>query len=194
MRATKASLALPALFALLLPVAPAGAGFRIEGGKADSFPAAAGVIAVLPPSCPAKVDCAWLERQVAGELLRHSKWPFRSPAQSRAALQDLGKPTFSDDDRQALAERLGAQTLLEIHVVELVKERPGRTLDPDDPTSSASDARPRVRGRLEIRAFAAETGKTVAEGAAFGDDQGAGEKRFLGAMLRQLLDRMFPPR
>ena len=49
-----------------------------------------------------------------------------------------------------------------------------------------------MRGRLEIRAISAETGKTVAEGAAFGDAPGLSEKKLLGPMLAQLLDRMFP--
>lgn len=182
------------LLALLFLAAPATAGFRIEGGKEESFPAAAGVIAVLPAVCPAKVDCAWLDRQIAGELLRHKEWTFRSANQAKAALQDLGKQTYSDEDRPALAERLGAQTLLVIHLRELVKERPRPGLDPDDPTAAGRESTRVVRGRLEIRAFAAASGRQLADGTALGDADTGSEKRLLGPMVRQLLDRMFPLR
>ncbi len=183
-----------AVVAMLFAVAPATAGFRIEGGKEDSFPAAAGVIAVLPATCPATFDCAWLDRQIEGELLRFKEGHFRSAQQAQAALQALGKQVYSAEDRQTLAERLDAQTVLEIHLRELVEIKEGRSSDPDDTMVGGRDGNHTVRGRLEIRAYAAASGQQLADGTAFGDADTGSAKRLVGPMLRQLLDRMFPRR
>ncbi len=185
----------------LLPAALA-AGFRIEGGANDDFRQTAGVVAVLPAICPAEVDCVWLDRKIAGELLRRRKPEFRSAAATRAALTAVGAKELTAENRTPLAASLGAQTLLEIRVRELEKVRAKRGRDPDERPLAPGEKYARgdgsdgsddsVRGRLEIRAISAETGRTVAEGAAFGDAPGLSEKKLLGPMVAQLLDRMFP--
>lgn len=194
---------LPAAFlfaAWLLPVALA-ADFRIEGGATNDFQQAAGIVAVLPAICPANVDCVWLDRQVEGEILRRKKPEFRSAAAARAALTALGAQEVSAENRTALAASLGAQTLLEIRVRELEKVRTRWKPDPDEvapgPTGKSdrgNETDREVRGRLEIRAISAETGKTLAEGAAFGDAPASSEKKLLGPMLAELMARMFPLR
>ncbi len=182
----------------LLPTALA-AGFRIEGGATHDFLQTAGVVAVLPAICPAEVDCVWLDRKVAGELLRRKKPEFHSATATQAALTVLGARELSAEYRAPLAASLGAQTLLEIRVRELKKVRAKGKMDPDERRPESGEKFDRedgndgtVRGRLEIRAISAETGRTVAEGAAFGDAQGLSEKKLLGPMVAQLLDRMFP--
>lgn len=175
------------------------ADFRIEGGASRDFLETAGVVAVLPAICPPQVDCAWLDRKVAGEILRRRKPEFRSAAATQAALAQLGAREVTAENRAPLAANLGAQTLLEIRVSEFQKEQAAggsdvddRPLDPGERYERDTGAGATVRGRLEIRAISAETGKTVAEGAAFGDAAAPSEKKLLGPMLSQLLDRMFP--
>ena len=187
------------LLALWLLPATLAADFRIEGGANDDFRQTAGVVAVLPAICPAEVDCDWLDRKVAGELLRRQKPEFRSAAATRTALTAVGAKELTAENRTALAASLGAQTLLEIRVRELEKDRAKGGRDPDERPPAPGEKYDRagsadggVRGRLEIRAISAEDGKTVAEGAAFGDAPGLSEKKLLGPMLAQLLDRMFP--
>lgn len=175
------------------------ADFRIEGGANRDFLETAGVVAVLPAICPPEVDCAWLDRRVAGELLRRKKPEFRNAAATRAALTQLGAQELTAENRAALAASLGAQTLLEIRVRELQKGRAEEGRDPDERPLAPGQKYDReggsdgdVRARVEIRAIAAETGKTVADGAAFGDAPTRSEKKLLGPMVAQLLDRMFP--
>lgn len=188
------------LAAWLLP-APLVADFRIEGGANDDFQQSAGVVAVLPAVCPANVDCAWLDRQVEGEILRRRKPEFRRAAAARAALTALGAQEVSGENRAALAANLGAQTLLEIRVRGLEKVSTRWKPDPDEAapgpmekTDRGNETDRAVRGRLEIRAISAETGETLAEGAAFGDAPAASEKKLLGPMLSELMARMFPLR
>lgn len=188
------------LAAWLLPAALA-ADFRIEGGANNDFLQTAGVVAVLPAICPANVDCAWLDRQVAGEVLRRKQPQFLSAAAARAALTALGAQEVGDENRKALAASLGARTLLEIRVRELEKLRTRWKPDPDEVAPGPMEKSDRgnetdreVRGRLEIRAISAETGKTLAEGAAFGDVPASSEKKLLGPMLTELMARMFPLR
>ena len=187
------------LLALWLLPATLAADFRIEGGANDDFRQTAGVVAVLPAICPAEVDCVWLDRKIAGELLRRRKPEFRSAAATQAALTAVGAKELTAESRTPLAASLGAQTLLEIRVRELEKVRAKRGRDPDETPLAPGGKYARgdgsddsVRGRLEIRAISAETGRTVAEGAAFGDAPGLSEKKLLGPMVAQLLDRMFP--
>jgi hypothetical protein len=175
------------------------ADFRIEGGADRDFPGTAGVVAVLPAICPENVDCAWLDRRVAGEILRRQRPEFRSAAATQAALTRLGASQLTAENRAPLASSLGAQTLLEIRVRELEKERTKGGRDPDERPLAPGEKYDReggsdggVRGRLEIRAISAETGRTVAEGAAEGDAPGLSEKKLLGPMLTRLIDRMFP--
>jgi hypothetical protein len=175
------------------------ADFRIEGGADRDFLETAGVVAVLPAICPANVDCAWLDRRISGEILRRKRPEFRSAAATRAALTLVGASELTAENRAPLGSSLGAQTLLEIRVRELEKVRARGARDPDERPLAPGEKYARgasgddsVRGRLEIRAFSAETGKTVAEGAAFGEAPGLSEKKLLGPMLTQLLDRMFP--
>jgi hypothetical protein len=177
------------------------ADFRVEGGANNDFLQKAGVVAVLPAICPANVDCAWLDRQVAGEILRRKQPQFLSAAAARAALAALGVQEVSAENRKALAATVGAQTLLEVRVRELEKVRTRWQPDPDEAAPGSMEKSDRgnetdreVRGRLEIRAISAETGKTLAEGAAFGDAPASSEKKLLGPMLTELLARMFPLR
>ena len=183
----------------LVGAATLTADFRIEGGANRDFLETAGVVAVLPSICPANVDCAWLDRRVEGETLRRKRPVFRGAAATRTALATIGASALDAESRAPLAAQLGAQTLLEIRVRELEKVRARGARDPDERPLAPGEKYARgasgdesVRGRLEIRAFSAETGKTVAEGAAFGEAPGLSEKKLLGPMLTQLLDRMFP--
>ncbi|MEO7793179.1 MAG: hypothetical protein ABIV06_00285 [Thermoanaerobaculia bacterium] len=180
------------LLAMLLLPGALSADFKIEGGANTDFLETAGVVAVLPAICPAKVDCGWLDRRIAGELQRRKKPQFRSVEAGRAALVALGSTELSAANRSALGEALGAQTLLEIRVRELEKERREGKPDADDEADSGEGLAANVRGRLEIRAMSVQSGATLAQGAAFGDANVGTEKRLLGPMLTQLMGRMFP--
>jgi hypothetical protein len=188
--------ALVPLLALLL-AGNGGAGFRVEGTMKDGFPGSAGVVAVLPVLCPSGVDCAWLDRHVAGEILRRKTPRFLGVGAIREALAKIGAPDparteLSAENRVALGEALGAQTVLEIRVREIEKGARGDTSDPDVKSDRGDGMAGLVRGRLEIRALAAGSGELLAEGAAFGEAQVVSAKGLLGPMATQLLGRMFP--
>lgn len=48
------------------------AGYNVEVQKKSSFPEGVGTMAVLPASCPAEVDCVWLNRFIA---IQFEGWP-----------------------------------------------------------------------------------------------------------------------
>jgi hypothetical protein len=154
-------------------------------------------VAVLPALCPRDLDCAFLDRHVAGEILRRKGTPFVGAEASRKELLkrrpwDPDGPELSAEERVALGEALGAATLLEIRVRELERDTSKKKVDPDDEFETGEGVARRVSGRLEIRALSVRSGELLASATAFGDGNVGSAKGLLNPMATQLLGRMFP--
>jgi hypothetical protein len=82
-------------------------------------------VALLPASCPAHIDCIWMDDRLAEEFAKHAPFRVISARRVKQALFDLGIAALDESTRAAVLEKLDADALVVPVVIHSGKESEG---------------------------------------------------------------------
>lgn len=166
------------------------AGYEVEVTKATGFPASAGTVAVLPASCPSDVDCVTLNRTIAANMSRVKLRSLALPV-VRQAMIDARIETITEENRQMLADKLGADSFLVVTVGSADTAAAGGTAIPIGGVIVLAPSK-LARGTVEIRIVGARDGKLLMRGNGAGSSRARAETGVLAKTIARILERAFP--
>lgn len=175
----------------LLGVVPAQAGYSVDVNTVPDFLKSAGTIAVLPPICPADVDCVWLTKKVEDELTPYKHLKVVGPEKVGQAMFGLGIEQVGERERAPLARKVGADSLLVILVGHSDTVTKGHTLYSTGNFMWASAPARYAKGGLEVSLVSAETGKVLMKGKGFGETGMRKQKGVLRKIFQKIIKEAF---
>jgi hypothetical protein len=167
------------------------AGFSVEVNKVSDFPAGAKTLAIVPASCPPSVNAIWLDEKVADHLRGVKQFNFISSKVVKQTMFDMGIQQITDDNRAALAKKLGADAFLIVVVGNSSAEPEGVGTGVWSGGVMTMSSFAVAKGEVELLIVSAQDGKTLLSGRGFGETDWRTEKGVLSKALDKLFHEAF---
>ena len=173
---------------LLAPIVLAG--YDVQVNTVPDFLKDITVVAVVPATCPPRVNCISAESDLAQELQKYGKFTVIPAERVRQAMIEAEIKQIDDTTRFTLAEKLHADAFLLPVIAESGTESQGGVGVWTGYTVTIVDSQV-AKGNVQLLLIASKSGKTLMQGTGFGESEWRSKKGVLRKVFHSILAKAF---
>jgi len=171
--------------------ATAEAGYNVDVKKKSSFPDGVGTIAILPTACPSTVNCVWLEKKLDQLLAKRPDIRVIPASAVGQAMLDESISAFDDASRQLLAQKLSADSFMQVVVGHSGTDSNGAYGTMIGNSMFIGESEVSVGG-LQVRIVAASDATVLLSATGHGKSEFRQPEGVLAKIFAEILVRAFP--
>lgn len=166
------------------------AGYDVQVNTVPDFLKDVDTVAVVPMTCPSRVNCISAETDLVQELQKYGKFTVIPAERVRQAMLEAEIKEIDDSTRSTLAERLHADAFLLPVITESGTESQGGVGVWTGYTLTMVDSQV-AKGNVQLLLIASKSGKILMQGAGFGESEWRSKKGVLRKVFQSILAKAF---